>query len=61
MGLFGLYMGKYTRVGRKLVGSAVFLKMVRPLIFSDPACAGNRVRHRLDEFLVFNWAFGRYS
>ena len=27
----------------KLVASAVFLKLVRPLVFSDPACAENRV------------------
>ena len=43
MGLLGLYMGKVTRVRKKLVGSAVFLKLVRPLVFSDPACAENRV------------------
>ena len=43
MGLLSLYMGKVTRVQKKLVGSAVFLKLVRPLVFSDPACAENRV------------------
>ena len=47
MGLLGLYMGKVTRVRKKLVLSAVFLKLVRPLVFSDPACAENRVRRRL--------------
>ena len=36
-------MGKVTRVRKKLVGSAVFLKLVRPLVFSDPTCAENRV------------------
>ena len=44
MGLVGLYMGKVSRVQEKLVGSSVFLKLVRPL-FSDPACAGNSVRY----------------
>ena len=44
MGLLGLYMGKVTRVRKKLVGSAVFFKLVRPLVFSDPACAENRVK-----------------
>ena len=43
MGLLGLYMGKVTRVRKKLVGSAVFLKLIRPLVFRDPACAENRV------------------
>ena len=43
MGLLGLYMGKVALVRKKLVGSAVFLKLVRPLVFSDPACAENRV------------------
>ena len=43
MGLLGLYMGKVTRVRKKLLGAAVFLKLVRPLVFSDPACAENRV------------------
>ena len=43
MGLLGLDMGKVIRVRKKLVGSAVFLKLVRPLIFSDQACAENRV------------------
>ena len=28
---------------KKLVGSTVFLKLVRPLVHSDPACADNRV------------------
>ena len=46
MGLLGLYMGKVTRVQQKLVGSAVFLKLVRPLVFSDPAGAENRVYYR---------------
>ena len=40
-------MGKVTRVRKKLVGSAVFLKLVLPLVFSDPACAENRVGDRL--------------
>ena len=43
MGLLGLDMGKVTRVRKNLVGSAVFLKLVRPLDLSDPACAENRV------------------
>ena len=43
MGLLGLYMGKVTQVRKKLVGSTVFLKLVRPLVHSDPACADNRV------------------
>ena len=30
MGLLGFYMGKVTLVRDKLVGSAVFLKLVRP-------------------------------
>ena len=47
MGLLGLYMGKVTRVRKKLVGSAVFLKLVRPLVFSDPAFAENRELHDL--------------
>ena len=36
-------MGKVTHVRKKMEGSAVFLKLVRPLVFSDPACAENRV------------------
>ena len=43
MGLLGLYMGKVTWVWKKLVGSAVFLKLVRLLVFNDSACAENRV------------------
>ena len=43
MGLLGLYMGKVTRLRKKLIGFAVFLKLVRPLVFSDPADAENRV------------------
>ena len=43
MGLMGLYIGKVTQVRKKLVGSAVFLKLVRALVLSDPACAENRV------------------
>ena len=43
MGLLGLDMGKVIRLRKKLVGSAVFLKLVRPLVFSEPACAENRV------------------
>ena len=43
MGLLGFYMGKVTLVRKKFVGSAVFLKLVRPRVFSDPACAENRV------------------
>ena len=46
MGLLGLYMGKVTRVHKKLVGYSVFLKLVRPLVF-DPACAENRVHSLL--------------
>ena len=38
MGLLGLYMGKVTRVLKKMVGSSVFLKLVRPIVFSNPAC-----------------------
>ena len=34
MGLLGIYMVKVTRVLKKLVGSAVFLKLVRPLAFT---------------------------
>ena len=44
MGLLGLYMEKVTRVRKKLVCSAVFLKLDRPLVLSDPACAENRVK-----------------
>ena len=44
MGHLGLNMGKVIRVRKKLVGSPVFLKLVRPLVFSDPACVDNRVR-----------------
>ena len=44
MGLLGLYMGKVTRVRKKLVGTVFFLKLVRPLVLSDPACSENRVR-----------------
>ena len=54
MGLLGLYMGKVTRVQKKLAGSTVFPKLVRPLIYSDPACGENRVRRCLVEFLVFD-------
>ena len=43
MGLFGLYMGKVTLVRKKLVGSAFFLKLVRPVVFSDLASWENRV------------------
>ena len=43
MGLLVLYMGKVTRVQKKLLGSAVFLKLVRNPVVSDPACAENRV------------------
>ena len=44
MGLLGLDMGKVTRVRKKLVvGSAVFLKLVRPLVFSNLGCAENRI------------------
>ena len=48
MGLLGLYMGKVSWVWKKLVGSAVFLKLVRPLVFSDPACAENCVPRKND-------------
>ena len=41
MGL--LYMGKVILVRKKSVGSSFFLKLVRPLVFSDPASAENRV------------------
>ena len=57
MGLLGLYMGKVTRVRKKLVGSAVFLKLVRPLVFSDQTCAENRViilRDATGQKLVYN-------
>ena len=47
MGLLGLYMGKVTLVRKKLVGSAFFLKLVRPLVFPDPASAENRVGDHL--------------
>ena len=43
MGLLNLYMGKVTRVQKNLVDSTVFLKLVRPPVLSDPACAENRV------------------
>ena len=43
MGLMDLYMGKVTQVRKKFVGSAIFLKLMRPLVFSDPASAENRV------------------
>ena len=43
MGLLGVNMGKVTVVRKKSVGSAFFLKLVRPLVFSDPAFAENRV------------------
>ena len=43
MGLLGLYMGKVTQVRKKLVDFTVFLKSLRPLVLSDPACSGNRV------------------
>ena len=43
MRLLGFYMGNVTRVRKKMIGSAVFLKLVRPIIFCDPACAENRV------------------
>ena len=44
MGLLGLDMGKVTLVRKKSVGSAFFLKLVRPLVFRDPASAENRVQ-----------------
>ena len=47
MGLLGLYMEKVTRVRKKLIGSKVFVKLVRPLVSSDPACAENRVIHSI--------------
>ena len=47
MGLLGLDMGKVTLVRKKSVGSAFFLKLVRPLVFRDPASAENRV-HCID-------------
>ena len=43
MGLLGLDMGKDIRLQKKLLGYAVFQKLVRPLVFSDPACAEKRV------------------
>ena len=43
MGLMGIYMGKVTQVREKFVGSAVFLKLVRPVVLSDPAFAEYRV------------------
>ena len=58
MGLLGLYMGKVTRVRKKWVGSPVFLKLVRPLVFSDPACAENRVVIIImKHYLVFDSSF----
>ena len=54
MGLLGLYMGKVTLVRKKLVGSAFFLKLVRPLVFSDPADAENRVgKKKKNQFSLF--------
>ena len=43
MGRVGFYMGKVTRVQKNLVDSTVFLKLVRPLVLSDPAYAENRL------------------
>ena len=43
MGLLGLYMRKVTQLREKMVCSMVFLRLVRPPVFSDPACAENRV------------------
>ena len=43
MGLLSLHLGKVTQVQKKLVASSVFLKLVRPLVFSDPVCAENCV------------------
>ena len=43
MGLLGLHMGKVTLVRKKMVGPALFLNLVRLLVFSDPACAENYV------------------
>ena len=43
MGLLGLYMGKVSQVRKKMAVSTVFLKLVRPFVFGDPAWAENRV------------------
>ena len=37
MELLGLYLGKVTWVRKKMIGYAVFQKLDRPLIFTDPA------------------------
>ena len=52
MGLLGLDMGKVTLARKKSVGSAFFLKLVRPLVFRDPASAENRVMKMFDEIRV---------
>ena len=41
MGLLSLDMGKVIRLQKKLLGYAVFLKLVRTPVISDPACAEN--------------------
>ena len=43
LGLLGLYMAKVTRVRTNVLGSSVFLNLVHPLVFGDPACAENCV------------------
>ena len=50
--------GKGYPGAKKMVGSAVFLKLVRPLVFSDPACAENRVvLIKRAAYLWDSWAF----
>ena len=61
MGLLGLYMGKVTWVLKKLVGSTVFLKLVRPLVFSDPACAEYRVVNSTYHIIVHPGAQTEHS
>ena len=55
MGLLGLDMGKVTLVRKKSVGSAFFLKLVRPLVFRDPASAENRVEYARGNFINLNF------
>ena len=47
MELLCLYVGEVTRVRKKLLGSPFFLNLVRPLVFSDPACAEKRTVYEL--------------
>ena len=60
MGLLGLYMGTVTQLRKKIVGPAVFLKLVHPLRFSDPACAENRLGFIAKKKVLFKcpiWTF----